>query len=603
MREEHEVPEWLGDYKLRKLIARGGMGEVWLAAKHGIGKPCAVKVLRREFSRDPDYRRRFFREAEILERLNHGRIVPILHCGEHHGWLYIAMAYVDGVDLGRFCRAIFEPGEVLPVEVVAYIAGDVLEGLRHAHERAPGGRPLHIIHRDVTPGNVLISSEGEVFVTDFGVARQLGDVSADVFGTFDYMAPEQWEGEPCFQSDLYGLGGLLLFMLTGRPPRRVKTPSEMQANLRPVIGDLGREDVPEPLELLLRLCLEPDLAKRLRSAREGIMLLEKWSGYGKRAIVTSALYNRHVGPQRTGLTGILRSAPRRSAETTDEHADQPSDVAEGVVAGGTVRAEPGKPPSVGAPANAAQTNLVRTEVLTPPGGLIVADGSVTGGTVRVDAGRAKPEATVLLVPPSGSPARDELEPSLASPELPTTAEPEPRPPELLWRPWWGEMHDEDPEDGVTTRFVPSRHPRPRSLPPPHLAEPDAPRLFRRPLRPTPTGSGESSAPPPRPETERMPPPESLIPSHGVQSADATLAERTGDPSANSAARPDAREPITKALALGLLATGALAAASAAGPGASDMEAVTTVERGAASSRQAGIPSGPAAREPSPGATQ
>lgn len=603
MREEHEVPEWLGDYKLRKLIARGGMGEVWLAAKHGAGKPCAVKVLRRELSRDPDYRRRFFREAEILERLNHGRIVPILHCGEHHGWLYIAMAYVDGVDLGRFCRAIFEHGEVLPVEVVGYIAGDALEGLRHAHERAPGGRPLHIIHRDVTPGNVLVSSEGEVFVTDFGVARQLGDVSADVFGTFDYMAPEQWEGEPCFQSDLYGLGGLLLFMLTGRSPRRVKTPSEMHANLRPVIGDLGREDVPEPLELLLRLCLEPDLAKRLRSAREGILLLEKWSGYGKRAIVTSALYNRHVGPQRTGLTGILRSAPRRSAEPTDDHTDQPSDVARGVIAGGTLRAEAGEQPLGGAPVNAAQTSLVRTEVLNlpvqapmgsspEPVGLIVADESVT------------PEATVLLVPPSGSPAPDELEPSLASPEPPTTAEPEPQPPGPLWRPWWGETQDEDPEDGVTTRFVRSRYPRPRSLPPPHLAEPDAPRLFRRPLRPTPTGSGESSAAPPRPETEWMLPHESPLPSHGVQSVDATLPERTGDPSAHPATRPDGREPpITKALALGLLVLGVLAAALAAGPGASHMEAVTKVERGAASSMQAGIPSRPAARELSPGATR
>lgn len=627
MREEHEVPEWLGDYKLRKLIARGGMGEVWLAAKHGTGKPCVVKVLRRELSRDPDYRRRFFREADILERLNHGHIVPIIHFGEERGWLFIVMAYVDGLDLGRFCRAIFEHGEVVPVEVVGYIAGGVLAGLRHAHERAPGGRPLHIIHSDVTPGNVLISSEGEVFVTDFGVARQLGDVSADVFGTFDYMAPEQWEGEPCVQSDLYGLGGLLLFMLTGRPPRRVKTPLEMQANLRPVIGDLGRDDVPEPLERLLRLCLEPDRTKRLRSAREGILLLGSWNGYAEQAIVTAALYQRHVGPQHTGLTGILRSAPRRQADATNDHADQPSHDAGGVGAGGTLRAEPSVPPSVGAPAHAAQTGRVRTEVLNPPMqapmgpppepvGMVAPDRFVTGGTVRVESvespprpasGNAEPknpDATVLLVPPSGSPAHDELRSSLASPEPANTAEPESGPPALLWLPWWGETQGDDPEDGVTMHFVPPRHPRPRSLPPAHLAEPDAPRLFRRPHRLAPTVSGEASAPPTRPETERMPPPEGPLPSRGAPPADAALPERTGDPLANPAPRPDTREPpSTKSLTLGLLVTGALAVASGAGPRASHTRAGANVERRAASSMQAGIPSRLAARDLSTGATQ
>lgn len=611
MREEHEVPEWLGDYQLRHLIARGGMGEVWLASKHGKGKPCVVKVLRREYSRDPEYRRRFFREAKILELLNHGRIVPIIHFGEDKGWLYIVMAYVDGVDLGRFCRAVFEQGEVLPVEVVAYVAGDVLEGLRHAHERAPGGRPLNIIHRDVTPGNVIVSSEGEVFVTDFGVARQLGDISADVFGTLDYMAPEQWEGEPCAQSDLYGVGGLILFMLTGRAPRRVKTPSEMYANLRPIIGDLGRDDVPEPLERLLRLCLEPHLPKRLRSAREGIVLLEGCKGYGKRATVTGALYKRHVGPQRTGLTGLVRSAPRQWAEGVDEDQDPPLADTDAAVAGGTMQAEPDP-----APPKIVVTGHERTEVLATP---VRADqGSpglpsviVSGGTVRVDPTepqpplvdfvRPQPEATIVLVPQrSGDepqfPAGAAPELSVARPEPKAASQPEPQPPELLWKPWWSETSDTDPEDSVTTRFVPSRHPRPRSLPPAHLAEPDAPRLFRRPHRPPAVDDSESSAP----GNADAPPPK---PPKGVSTSDAIPPEQAGDPSANSTGRVDALgQPGINALALGLLVAGVLAAMWASGPRGDSTAALARAEPRAATTTPAAIPSLPAARGAATGAT-
>lgn len=596
MREDYEVPEWLGDYQLRHVIARGGMGEVWLAAKHGKGKPCVVKVLRREYSRDPEYRRRFFREARILEMLNHGRIVPIIHFGENKGWLYIVMAYVDGVDLGRFCRAVFEHGERLPVDVVAYFVGDILEGLRHAHERAPGGRPLNIIHRDVAPGNVIISSEGEVFVTDFGVARQLGDVSADVFGTLDYMAPEQWAGEPCAQSDLYGVGGLALFMLTGRAPRKVKSASEMYANLRPEIGDLGRDDVPEPLERLIRLCLEPDLPKRLRSAREGIVLLEGCEGYGKRATVTSALYKRHVGPQRTGLTGIVRSAPRPWGETIDESQDPPPAKRDAAAAGGTVRAEADP-----APPRIVITNRERTQVLDGP---VRADREplepqgqvVPGGTVRA-------EPTEPQLPPLVGSERPEPEPAVVlAPQQGVdgaASQSEPEPPELLWTPWWIEPSDVDPEEGVTMRFVPSRHPRPRTLPPEHIAEPDAPRLFRRPQRPPAIDDSEPSAPSARGAGD-VPP---LDAPKAGSTSDAIPPEQAGDPSANSAGHPDALgRPSTKALVLGLLFAGALAAMGAHGPRGDSTAALASAAPRAASSTQAAIPCRSAARGAVTGAT-
>ena len=433
------------------------MGEVWLASKSELEKPCVVKVLLAKYSRDPEYRRRFFREASILAKLRHSRVVSIIDFGECEGWLYIAMDYIDGVDLGRFCRAITGHGEALPVSVAAYVIGEVLEALRHAHRRAPGGRPLGIIHRDITPGNVIISSEGEVFLTDFGLARHDADLSGDVFGTLEYLAPEQADGSACCQSDLYGVGGLLHFMLTGRPPRKARNASEMMANLRPAIGDLGRDDVAEPILRLLRLCLEPDVVNRIGSANEGILLLDSWPAYHKETTVTAQLYQRHVGPPRTGLTGIIAAA----VSSRSAHADEGPWIPR-VEPGGTLRL-------------------------------------AAGGTLRVE----RPLEVVVAARPRSGPSPSASEPV-------AVAAPEPSQPELLWRAWWVDADDDcdedEAEEGATTRVEPPRELPPRPLPPLHLAEPDAPRLFRRPhgavslvvselLHPCSIGSTEHPLPP------------------------------------------------------------------------------------------------------------
>ncbi|MEX1362553.1 MAG: serine/threonine-protein kinase, partial [Nannocystaceae bacterium] len=303
MTKEYGVPRRLGEYQLRRPIGRGGMGEVWLAAKDGLTKPCVVKVLLPRYSADPEYRRRFFREAEILAMLRHGRIVPIIDYGESRGWLYIVMEYIDGVDLGTFCRALVREGGRVPANVAAYVIGEVLEALRHAHERSPGGEHRGVIHRDVTPGNVMISSEGEVFLTDFGLALRETELSGEVFGTLEYMAPEQVKGCACFQSDLFAAGGVLYFMLTGRPPRQARNVAQLIANLEVVQHEICRDDVATPVQRLIELCLVTSLAERIESARDGILLLDKWPGYRKETTVTAALYSSYVGPRKTGLTG------------------------------------------------------------------------------------------------------------------------------------------------------------------------------------------------------------------------------------------------------------------------------------------------------------
>ncbi|MCH9685363.1 MAG: protein kinase [Deltaproteobacteria bacterium] len=415
-----DVPRQVGDCVLRRRLGRGGMGEVWLASKGELAKPCVVKFLLPKFSSDPEYRRRFFREAKILASLRHGRIVTIIDYGEYEGWLYIVMDYVDGVDLGTFCRALWKGSDVVPTDVAAYIVGEVLEAVRHAHERAPGGNPDGIIHRDITPGNVLISSEGEISLSDFGLALHERDFSHDVFGTLAYMAPEQARGLPCFESDLYGVGGLLLYMLTGRPPRKVQSIAELVDDTGLVSIETGRA-LPDQLHRLLGLCLAPKVEHRLPSAYDGLRLLDSWPGYRKKTSVIAGLYANHVGPRHTG--------------TTEAHpaADEPRE----------------------------QGGTVRVPAVTQP----VADEAPPGAAAPVDVETRKVEAA------TPEPVEVEVEPA---------ARPSKATPQALWKPWWvgddddDDHDDDDAEDEMLTR---------RYLPPADQAEPDAPRLFRRPRSP------------------------------------------------------------------------------------------------------------------------
>ena len=468
MRQDLQVPRQLGEYQLLRLIGRGGMGEVWLARKQGLDMPCVVKVLLPQYASDPEYCRRFHREAEVMTKLGHGRIVSIIGSGEQDGWLYIAMRFVDGVDLGTFCRALAKNGELVPVVMAAYFIGEVLEALRHAHERAPGGNRLVIVHRDVTPGNVMISSEGEVFLTDFGLARGAAGLSHDVFGTLEYMAPEQARGHACPQSDLYSVGCLLFFMLTGRPPRKPRDISDLQTPLTEAELDLGRTDVPEPLVRLIHLCLAFDPADRIQTALEALRLLAKHGLNLRETILTATLYQENVGPKHTGLTGIHPVADGESP-----NADEPNGP------GGTVRADPpvvasSVEPSENRPAKAP----TGTVVLSPP----------------ATSAEAEPAPPPMLVEHASVP-----EPAPPPPiEPPPEQEPEHAADtsEVHWKPWWEE--DDGTEDQTTRQWI----------------EPDAPRLFRRPRKQVSPPAGTERTPTPGvPEqapapglTERMTPP-------------------------------------------------------------------------------------------------
>src|SRR6058998_2216989 len=181
-----------GRYEIVRHIARGGMAEVYLAHDLMLDRKVALKVLFPELSTDHNFVERFRREAQAAANLSHPNIVSVYDWGEEEGTYFIVMEYVEGRTLGQILRA---EGPLLP-ERAADIAADVAAALAFAHRAG-------VVHRDVKPGNVLISPSGQVKVADFGIARALGaDPEANltqagsVMGTATYFAPEQAQGLP-----------------------------------------------------------------------------------------------------------------------------------------------------------------------------------------------------------------------------------------------------------------------------------------------------------------------------------------------------------------------------------------------------------------------
>ncbi len=203
-----------GRYELHRQIARGGMADVYLARDQLLDRPVAVKVLFNEFADDPSFVERFRREAQAAANLNHPNIVGVYDWGEEQGTYFIVMEYVEGRSLADILRT---QGPLHP-DRAAEVATDVAAALGFAHRNG-------LVHRDVKPGNVLVTANGHVKVADFGIATAMVGTQTEltqagtVMGTATYFSPEQAQGRPVDpRSDLYALGIVLYEMLLGRPP-------------------------------------------------------------------------------------------------------------------------------------------------------------------------------------------------------------------------------------------------------------------------------------------------------------------------------------------------------------------------------------------------
>ncbi len=219
------APLEVGGYELDRILAKGGMAEVWLAHKRGLGgfsKQVVVKRVLPQLAEDKSFMELFLKEARVAALFTHVNLVQIFELGESAGSYFIAMEYVRGCTLRALQRACFDKGAGLPLSVLCRILSDASAGLSYAHDlKNLKGRALDLVHLDVSPENLLISFEGITKVSDFGVARaREGTHSAqlkDVMGKAGYMAPEHAAGKPVDRrADVYALGAIAFEFVSGR---------------------------------------------------------------------------------------------------------------------------------------------------------------------------------------------------------------------------------------------------------------------------------------------------------------------------------------------------------------------------------------------------
>jgi DNA-binding beta-propeller fold protein YncE len=278
----------VGGYRLDALIARGGMGVVYRATQLALDRPVALKLIARHLASDEAFRDRFLRESQLAARLDHPGVVPVYDAREEDGELLVAMRLVQGGDLKKRISS----GGPLPPEQAVELLGQVAGALDAAHEAG-------IVHRDVKPHNVLLEGEHRAFLSDFGLAKALGESGVlsgtSIVGTVEYMSPEQWRGEKVGPAaDVYSLGCVLYESLTG---------------LVPYARQAGEEEplMPAGLDRVIERAVARDPADRFQSAGELIEAAREMQGATPAA--TAVLSD---SPERPTIGMESTQGPRRA---------------------------------------------------------------------------------------------------------------------------------------------------------------------------------------------------------------------------------------------------------------------------------------------------
>lgn len=259
-------------YEVQSVVGLGGVGVLYRARQLRLDRPVALKLVEPEVARDPVVRERLRREARAVASIDHPNVVPLYEAGEEDGTVYIATRWIEGTELGAL---IHDEGPLDPVRA-ARTAAQIAAALDTAHGKG-------LVHRDVKPSNVILTDEGHVYLTDFGLAKRAqtapGLTKADqMLGTVDYVAPEQIEGsEPDARGDLYSLGCVLFEMLTGAPPfadqKGAMGKMWAQVNVEPPPLRRWRDDVPAALEdvMLGAMAKDPDARPTAAAFEEAVI--------------------------------------------------------------------------------------------------------------------------------------------------------------------------------------------------------------------------------------------------------------------------------------------------------------------------------------------
>ncbi len=274
----HALPPSVGKYQVLERLAVGGMAELFkakVAGEHGFEKLVVVKKILPQLAGDPAFNEMFLDEARLTAQLDHPNIVHVFELGTDADTPYIAMQYVDGVDLLALMRECARTQIRLPAQLAVLIAREVLDALDYAHHATSAdGRPLGIVHRDISPGNVLVSKRGDVKLTDFGIARaaerQHKTEAGMLKGKYGYMSPEQVQGnELDGRSDVFSLAVVMVEMIMAR--RLFTASSDLDVLLMVRDANLGRlrkyaGEVPHELRTIATQALERLPAQRWPSA-------------------------------------------------------------------------------------------------------------------------------------------------------------------------------------------------------------------------------------------------------------------------------------------------------------------------------------------------
>jgi serine/threonine-protein kinase len=334
-----EAGRRIGKYVLGERIAVGGMAEVWAAhaeGREGFVKPVALKFMLESFSGDPELERLFVNEARIAARLQHANLVTVFDfdkvtADEERGIAgryYIAMERVEGQDLRRLLESARTAGYVFPVSLALYVAGEVLKALRYVHEKREKGRALGLVHRDVSPHNVLVAYSGEVKLSDFGIAKAREHSvrttkPGNLRGKIAYASPEQLAGGTVdHRTDQFAAGVTIWEMLAGR--RLFDGTSDLE-----IIGKVARceipalperdarREVPAAVEAVVRRMLAAEPAARFPTTADAMSAMLALPGYSPDGAplgeVARALFQTSgVGLSRTVPLELV-GAPRASA--------------------------------------------------------------------------------------------------------------------------------------------------------------------------------------------------------------------------------------------------------------------------------------------------
>jgi serine/threonine-protein kinase len=441
----------IGRYALYDEIASGGMATVHigrLLGPVGFSRTVAIKRLHPQFAKEPDFVSMFLDEARLAARIRHPNVVGTLDVVALDGELFLVMEYVQGESLGRLMRTMRERGECVPIPIAAAIVLGVLEGLHAAHEATSDqGEPLGIVHRDVSPQNILVGTDGVARVVDFGVAKAAGRVQStrngQLKGKLGYMAPEQISGHATRATDVHAVAVVLWEMLTAR--RLFQAENELQTFSNILSGELVAPstyapNVPAEIDNLVMKGLEPRPEARFPSARDMARAIQRTARIASPSDVgdwVAATGGANIGSRARKIaaiesSGVLPAAASSSPEPIDTgRISQPTSAPP--VSGEHLRVRRGRvavvlPIGLAAISIGAVIGLLLRDA-RPPGPAGAASGAKTlpALAVAVRSPPAPPPSPPVGVAPSP--------PGPASPATGSASAPIYRPPVTAIRPW------------------------------------------------------------------------------------------------------------------------------------------------------------------------